>query len=249
MRGPAKQRQQLVDEHTALVRSIAAKIKEQVPRDIEFDDLFSYGMQGLLEAAERYDGRHGTSFVTFAYYRIRGAMFDGLRSMGWLPRYEYQRLRFEERAAAYLGNLAERDAGAARSAPPAATSLEDELRLLAEALSGVATVFVTTMEGRAEAADVDGSETPTPQLQLEDHERRRAVQDALAALPERERQLLQLYYFDDKPLEEVGRLLGLSKSWTSRLHARAITLLNKELVQKGVTRAQGPPPPRMRARR
>ena len=91
---------------------IAGKIKEQLPREIEFDDLYNYGMQGLLEAAERYDRKHGVTFQTFAYYRVRGAMFDGLRNMGWLPRHEYARLRFEERAAAYLSNLTEREAGA-----------------------------------------------------------------------------------------------------------------------------------------
>jgi RNA polymerase sigma factor for flagellar operon FliA len=86
MRTSQKDRQRLVDANVPFVRSIAAKIKEQLPREIEFDDLVAYGMQGLLEAAERYDGSHGTSFTTFAYYRVRGAMFDGLRGMGWLPR-------------------------------------------------------------------------------------------------------------------------------------------------------------------
>src|SRR5437867_6469457 len=111
---PQKDRQRLVDANVPFVRSIAAKIKEQLPKEIEFDDLVAYGMQGLLEAAERYDGRHGTSFTTFAYYRVRGAMFDGLRGMGWLPRSEYARMRFEERAASYLQNLADRDEGAAQ---------------------------------------------------------------------------------------------------------------------------------------
>ena len=75
---------------------------------IEFDDLVGFGMQGLLEAAQRFDDRHGVAFTTFAYYRVRGAMFDGLRSMGWLPRSEYARVRFEERANSYLQSQAER---------------------------------------------------------------------------------------------------------------------------------------------
>src|SRR5260221_12843160 len=105
MRTTAKERQRLVDANVPFVRSIAAKIKEQLPREIEFDDLVAYGMQGLLEAAQRFDGSHGTSFTTFAYYRVRGAMFDGLRGMGWLPRAEYSPLRFEERASPSLSNL------------------------------------------------------------------------------------------------------------------------------------------------
>src|SRR6476660_169502 len=157
MRLSAADRQKLVDANVPFVRSIASKIKDQLPREIEFDDLYNYGMQGLLEAAERYDRRHGVTFQTFAYYRVRGAMFDGLRNMGWLPRHEYARLRFEERAAAYLTNLTEREAGvgAGGGADVAeVVNVEDEVRQVAEALGGVAAIFVTTMEGQKEKCDV-----------------------------------------------------------------------------------------------
>jgi RNA polymerase sigma factor FliA len=230
MRLSVKERQKLVDANVPFVRSIAGRIKEQLPREIEFDDLYNYGIQGLLEAAERYDRRHGVTFQTFAYYRVRGAMFDGLRAMGWLPRHEYQRLRFEERAASYLANLAEREAGAAASGEVAPVfNLEDEMRHIAEALGGVAAIFVTTMEGRKEGGDTATGTTPAPQLQMERQERDVAIEEALASLPEKERRLLQLYYFEDRPLEEVGKIMGLSKSWSSRLHARAIELLKESL--------------------
>jgi RNA polymerase sigma factor for flagellar operon FliA len=158
-------------------------------------------------------------------------MFDGLRNMGWLPRHEYARLRFEERAAAYLSNLTEREAGAA-PALPAVVNIEDEVRQVAEALGGVAAIFVTTMEGQRERGDVTAGMTPTPQLDVEQKERDVAVEEALRALPEKERRLLQLYYFEDRPLEEVGKIMGLSKSWSSRLHARAVELLKDALTQK-----------------
>src|SRR6185312_10649479 len=163
MRLSDRERQKLVDANVPFVRSIASKIKDQLPREIEFDDLYNYGMQGLLEAAERYDRRHGVTFQTFAYYRVRGAMFDGLRNMGWLPRHEYARLRFEERAAAYLSNLTEREAGAAVAADelPPVINIEDEVRQVAEALGGVAAIFVTTMEGQKEKGDVATGRTPT----------------------------------------------------------------------------------------
>ncbi len=237
MRLSAKERQQLVDGNVPFVRSIAGKIKEQLPREIEFDDLYNYGMQGLLEAAERYDRKHGVGFQTFAYYRVRGAMFDGLRAMGWLPRHEYQRLRFEERAATYLANLAEREAGAAASEPPAngAVNLEDEMRHLAEALGGVAAIFVTSIDPHADSGDVAIGTAAAPQLAMEHKERDYAVEQALAKLPEKERKLLQLYYFEDRPLEEVGKMMGLSKSWSSRLHARAIDLLKQNLRQTAVS--------------
>src|SRR5581483_9848995 len=126
----ASDKKKLVADNLAYVRAIAARIKDQLPREIEFDDLVAYGTQGLLEAAERYDGRHGASFTTFAYYRVRGAIFDGLRGMGWLPRGEYARARFEERAAAYLANLADREMGEERYRD-GMRALEDEVRDLA----------------------------------------------------------------------------------------------------------------------
>jgi RNA polymerase sigma factor for flagellar operon FliA len=236
-------RQKLVDANVPFVRSIAAKIKDQLPREIEFDDLYNYGMAGLLEAAERYDRRHGVTFQTFAYYRVRGAMFDGLRNMGWLPRHEYARLRFEERAAAYLGNLSEREAGAGATADlPEVVNIEDEMRQVADALGGVAAIFVTTMEGQRETAgDVATGMTPTPQLVVERQERDIAVEEALAKLPEKERRLLQLYYFEDRPLEEVGKIMGLSKSWSSRLHARAIDQLKEALKRQRHVVPEGAP--------
>jgi RNA polymerase sigma factor for flagellar operon FliA len=234
MRLGSKERQKLVDANVPFVRSIAGKIKEQLPREIEFDDLYNYGMQGLLEAAERYDRRHGVGFQTFAYYRVRGAMFDGLRAMGWLPRHEYQRLRFEERAAAYLSNLADRETGAGGEEAPGVINLEDEMRHIAEALGGVAAIFITTMDPQKESGDTMAGTAAAPQLAIEHKERDIAVEEALAALPEKERRLLQLYYFEDRPLEEVGKLMGLSKSWSSRLHARAIDLLKQQLSRNAV---------------
>lgn len=246
MRLSAADRQKLVDANVPFVRSIAGKIKDQLPREIEFDDLYNYGMQGLLEAAERYDRRHGVTFQTFAYYRVRGAMFDGLRNMGWLPRHEYARLRFEERAASYLANLTERQAGAAQSE---LINIEDEVRQVAEALGGVAAIFVTTMEGQKEKGDVPTGLTPTPQVDVERQERDVAIEEAMKELPEKERRLLQLYYFEDRPLAEAGKIMGLSKSWSSRLHARAIELLKDALKRQVGPDGKMAPRHKSRARR
>jgi RNA polymerase sigma factor for flagellar operon FliA len=231
----AEERQRLVDGNIPFVRSIAAKIKEQLPREIEFDDLVSYGMQGLLEAAERYDARHGTAFTTFAYYRIRGAIFDGLRGMGWLPRGEYARLRSEERANAYLGNACDRDAGEARTSDGEAPLLEDEVRSIADALGGVAAIFVTTLDAaRGQLAGVSAA-TPLADELIEGLERSHAVRAALETLPAKERRLLELYYYQDRSLNDAGQAMGLSKSWASRLHARAITLLTEALERQAGT--------------
>jgi RNA polymerase sigma factor FliA len=80
---------QLVEKHLSLVQAIARKVKKTLNASIELDDLVGYGAKGLVEAAERFDARHGVAFTTFAYYRIRGAMYDGLRVMGWYSRADH----------------------------------------------------------------------------------------------------------------------------------------------------------------
>jgi RNA polymerase sigma factor FliA len=217
------ERQRLVEGHLTFVRSIAAKVKEQLPKEIEFEDLVGYGTQGLIEAADRYDPVHGTAFSTFSYYRIRGAIYDGLRGMGWLPRGEYAKLRAEERANALLQNVTDRDGGDTDD------SLEDDVRAIADALGGIATIFVLALESLPEEPVDD---RPRAEELVEEEQQRSVVREALASLPEKERRLLELYYFEDRSLLDAGTALGLSKSWASRLHARAVTLL-KEALERG----------------
>jgi RNA polymerase sigma factor for flagellar operon FliA len=223
-----------VEDHIPFVRSIARKLREQVPM-VEFDDLVGCGMQGLIEAAQRYDDRHGVAFTTFAYYRVRGAMFDGLRSMGWLPRSEYSKLRLEDRTSSYLNNLAARQASHRESAgsteSPQQEGLEENVRNISEALRGVATIFVTLLGQKEEQQLQD--QRAAPHEQLERHQLAERVRHAMQKLPEKERFLIEMYYFHDQTLEQVGLSMGLSKSWTSRLHARAIALLRDELAESG----------------
>src|SRR3569623_658689 len=104
----ARDRDSLVQQHLGLVQSVARKLRKQITARIDFDDLVGYGSKGLIEAAERFDPAHGVAFTTFAYYRIRGAMLDGLRTMGWSSRADYARYRAEERATESLQNQAAR---------------------------------------------------------------------------------------------------------------------------------------------
>src|SRR5262249_49750287 len=147
----AKERRKLVDDHVSFVRAAAAQLKESLPYDIEFDDLVAYGMQGLLEAAERYQRRFGVAFTTFAWYRVRGAMFDALRTMGY-PRRSEAALRFEERTNAYMGNRTDRDASGEAVAPR--RHLERQVRELADTLDGVATIYMASADEAGDHPDV-----------------------------------------------------------------------------------------------
>lgn len=214
----------LVEQHLPLVQAIARKVKKSIGASVEIEDLVGYGSKGLVEAAERFDPRHGVAFSTFAYYRIRGAMYDGLRSMGWYSRADYARYRAEERANEYLRSHADRD-GAAR-AEGARADPASALADVNEILSGIATIHITSLEAAAAVAD---ETRPAPDVAVEGQRMSARVRQAVATLPDKERRLMELYYFADKNLEQAGAELGLSKSWACRLHARAVELLRAAL--------------------
>src|SRR5512140_1255411 len=150
----AAHRDRLVEEHLHLVHTIAAKLRGRLGKTMEPGDLVGYGTKGLIEAAERFDPRHGVSFPAFAHYRIRGAIFDGMRTMGWYSRGDYARFRAEERASEYLAEAAAREA-ADKAADPSAKTPDkaEQLESIAELLGGVATVHITSIEAARDVAD------------------------------------------------------------------------------------------------
>jgi RNA polymerase sigma factor FliA len=225
----SSERDRLVSEHLSLVQAIAGKLKRTLGKSIEFDDLVGYGHKGLIEAADRFDSKQGVTFTTFAYYRIRGAMLDGLRTMGWYSRADYARYRAEERAQELLRNSADREAGAKESGADTETDKAQTLESIAEILSGIATVHITSIEAASKVAD---ERLPGPEADLETGQVGARIRQAVTALPEKERRLMELYYFEEKNLEEAGAALGLSKSWASRLHARAVGLLRDALAEE-----------------
>ncbi len=216
---------QLAEQYMPYVRSIAGKIKKTLSKEIEFDDLVAYGMIGLFEAADRYDAKYGANFMTFAYYRIRGAIYDGLRGMGWVSRTEYQRYRFEAHANQYLNNVHEQGLGTPANVKK---TTDDEIGELANVVEGLVTIYVTALDAM-EGFQIKDDRGPTIEESMEVMQARKLVAEAVQKLPEQERKLLELYYYKELSLEEVGKHLGLSKSWTSRLHTRAIEKLGRLL--------------------
>ena len=212
-------RTQILEKYGPYVRSLAAQVRKQFNAQFEMDELVSWGQVGLLEAAERFDPKVGANFLTFAHYRIKGAIFDGLRKMGVLRGSDS---RLAERANAYLGNLADRGGGGGRG-------LDDDVRDISNAVTGLAMVFATSLEGTEGLQVSDQALGADEKLELEQMKRR--VRAAIEKLPEKERKLLQGYYFQNKTLEEAGAEIGQSKSWASRLHARAVERL-KQLLEE-----------------
>lgn len=217
-------RRQLLDEHLPLCRQLAARVKRQVGHHVELDDLVAYGAQGLAEAADRFDPTQGVPFGAFASYRIRGAIYDGLRQLGHLPRNEYAKIQARDRATQLLENLGEREAGA-RQAGQGPPTVKDDVRAMAEAMANVVTSWVTSLDGlRAQGFD-PAAEATSADDRLATAQLASRLGSALARLPDKERHFVTKHYLEGKTLLEAGAELGLSKSWSSRLHARAIEQL------------------------
>ena len=217
-------RQVILEKYGPYVRSLAATVRKQFRATLDMEDLVAFGQIGLLEASERFDPKVGANFLTFAHYRIKGAIFDGLRKMGVLKGSDSRSHSTAERANAYLGNLADRDQGSNRG-----PSVGDDVREISSAVTGLAMVFATSLEG-TEGLQVADEQLPADErLELEQLKSR--VRAAIARLPEKERKLLEGYYFNHKTLEEAGAEIGQSKSWASRLHARAVESLKKMLSE------------------
>jgi RNA polymerase sigma factor for flagellar operon FliA len=221
-------RRALAEQYIPYVRSIAGKIKKTVAKEIDFEDLVEYGMIGLLEAADRYDPKYGANFMTFAYYRIRGAIYDGLRGMGWMSRSEYAKARFEERANEFLAELAHDNHEQSDDQGTTVSPFEHAVQDLASAVQGLAAVYITTIDS-AEGANLKDESSPLAEENLGLEQARGLVRQTIKKLSDQERQLLEMYYYRDMSLQEVGEKLGLSKSWTSRLHARVIEKLHRML--------------------
>lgn len=232
--GLGEDRREILTKYGPYVRSLAATVRKQFNANLELDELISYGQVGLLEAADRFDAKVGANFLTFAHYRIKGAIFDGLRKMGVLKGGDTRTAYGQERATAYLGNLSDRDQGGGGRGG----TFDDDVRDVANAVTGLAVLFATSLEG------LDGLQVPDESLpvdqRLELEQLKKRVRAAMEQLPEKERKLLEGYYFRGKTLEEAGAEIGQSKSWASRLHARAIEELKRILAEDEVPSVDRP---------
>ena len=222
-------RDHLIVHYYPLVKFVAGRIGAGLPRSVDPADLVGYGVFGLIDAIERYEPGRGAKFETFAAPRIRGAIYDGLRALDWVPRSVRTRARRIEQAITEL----ERRDGAEPSDADLAEHLgisEDELSVW---LASVATTTVGPLDRAVaaglepEAGDRDGHRMPT--AAVEEAELRSAMRRAIRDLPERERLVLGLYYDENLTLAEIGDVLGVTESRVSQIHTRSVLHLRSRL--------------------
>lgn len=218
-----------VREGMPLVDILARQIGHQLGVG-DFDDLRSAGQEGLLHAARSFDPSLGVPFRRWANLRVRGAMLDAIRAGGDVPRRVYARMRAIEAADRVSEAAAEDDAQ-----KPATSEAEADARLDGY-LAGIATAMAVGLLAESVGPDPEDvrDATLSAEDQLASHQMMRHVREAVAQQPEAERHLLERHYFDGITFDEASKELGLSKSWASRLHARAIEGLARELKRRRV---------------
>ena len=188
---------------------------------MELAELVALANEGLAEAAQRFEEGHGATFATFAWYRVQGAVIDGVRRNTTLSRREWQKLSALRSAAEYLETRGERDRGAAQrgTAPPEGA---DALRAVKDAIAAIKTVYLTSLEAMTETGKDPQSTAEHVDDAIDRSRMSRRIAIAIRRLPEREAALVKKHYYEGKNLLEAGAELGISKSWASRLHAQAV---------------------------
>ncbi len=213
-------RQELVESHLNMVRKIANQVHRTLPRDvIEVDDLIAMGTLGLYEAAERYDPRSGNRFITFSWYRVKGAILDGVRRNSLVR--TRRAVKAEECATDYLSQAF--PAGGPQHASPGAA-----LGALGDSLKNLAAIYMISMD-TTEAALVDEG-APDPEEASTTSLLLPRLKENLHRLEATERRVIEAVYYEDRTLKEVSEELGHSRSWGCRVHAKAIEKLREGIL-------------------
>jgi RNA polymerase sigma factor for flagellar operon FliA len=230
MEGP--ERDQLLLEHLSSVRYIAHRIHERLPQHVELDDLISAGVVGLIDAFNKFDHTKQVQFKSYAQFRIRGAILDSLRILDWSPR----ELRRKGRAVQEAIQTLTRAHRRTPMEPEIARELQlglNEYQLLVGQLKGLEIGSLnlehTDDSGEDQLAYVAGSPEEDPLFRCLKGEMRQRLVDAIEELPEKERMVLTLYYYEELTMKEIGFTLGVVESRVSQIHSAAVLRLRSRL--------------------
>ncbi|HEY5331741.1 MAG TPA: FliA/WhiG family RNA polymerase sigma factor [Acidobacteriaceae bacterium] len=227
-----QQRDRLLVEHLPTVRFIARKIHGRLPQHVELDDLISAGVVGLIDAFGKFDHGKQVQFKSYAQFRIRGAILDSLRSLDWSPRELRRKGRAVEEAIRTVTQVLGRAPGDEEIAREMKLKLSDYQGLLGD-LKGleIGSLHVERSEdsGAEEIAYVAGSPEEDPLFICMKGEIKQLLADAIDELPEKERLVLTLYYFEELTMKEIGITLGVVESRVSQIHTSAVVRLRSAL--------------------
>jgi len=234
--GDVDARERLILQYAPLVKYVASRVATGLPASVDQADLVSYGMFGLIDALQKFEPVRGNKFETYAIPRIRGAIIDELRAMDWVPRSVRARARDIERSIAELERKLHRaptDEEIAEKIGISVDELEESLTDISRSsIAALDELWTVSSSGGDQIALIDtieDTEAPDPQGSLSQTEMKEAIGEAIARLPEREKLVVTLYYYEELTLREIGEVLGVTESRVSQLHTKAILRLKARL--------------------
>lgn len=233
---PSALKEEVILEHTPLVRYIVNRIAVRLPSHIDLDDLQSTGVIGLMDAIDKYDPEKNCKFKTYAEFRIKGAILDQLRALDWVPRSVRQRSRKLESA---YGEL-EQELGRAATEEEVAEAMGldmDKFHTLVNQVRGISMINLEEVRGTNADGESAGtfsdviedvnSENPFDSIKL--LENKSLISDTIASMPEKERLVVSLYYYEDLNMKEIGNVLGITESRVCQIHTKAVQRLRSKL--------------------
>ncbi|MBI4733569.1 MAG: RNA polymerase sigma factor WhiG [Rubrobacteridae bacterium] len=228
-------RDRLILHYSPLVKYIAGRISASLPQSVDHADLVSYGIFGLIDAIEKYDTSREIKFETYAINRIKGAIIDELRALDWVPRSVRYRARELERVYYELENTLHRVPTDKEVADAMGITVNEHNDLLSQ-LSYTSVLALEELWSVGEKDDkvslidsIEDTSSPDPAQTFEFEEIKDILADAIRKLPEREKTVIALYYYDGLTLREIGEILGVTESRVSQLHTKAVLRLKAKM--------------------
>jgi RNA polymerase sigma factor for flagellar operon FliA len=231
-------RDKLILNYSPLVKYVAGRVAVGLPANIEQADLISYGIFGLIDAIDKYDQSRNIKFETYAISRIRGAIIDELRAIDWVPRSVRFKAREVEKAYTSLENKLKR--------PPSDAEIAEEMGISVDDLTNIYTQLSTVslvaldelMSVEGERGDrlsmmetLEDTKTASPMEAFETEEMKQILGDAINRLPEREKIVITLYYYEGLTLAEIGTVLGVTESRICQMHTKAVLALRGKIAE------------------
>ncbi len=231
---PADLKEQIILQHAPLIRYIVNRIAIRLPSHIDLDDLHNTGVIGLMDAIDKYNTDKNCKFKTYAEFRIKGAILDQLRSLDWVPRSIRQKSRRLEQAYTEVEQRLGRSATEQEVAASLGIDL-DEFHFLLNQVRGISMVNLDELRSSGGAdqpmhGDIfEDVKAENPFTSLKSREMRQAVAECIGILPEKERLVISLYYYEDLNMKEIGGVLGITESRVCQIHTKAVARLRSKL--------------------